>query len=137
VRALAISEQEMGISHPHTANSLSSLAGLYAVRGKYTEAELLYQRALRIYEIELGPKHPDTAQVMNNLAGLYHTLGHVAEAERLYILALANYTLAFGQRKPPSIRIIGENYANLLREQGREAEARQIEKSISGIAHVS
>lgn len=50
VRALAICEQELGVMHPKTANSLNNLAELYRCQGKNSEAEPLLQRALAICE---------------------------------------------------------------------------------------
>ena len=47
------------------------LAFTYIERGRYTDAEPLYQRALAIREKALGPEHPDVADSLNNLAGLY------------------------------------------------------------------
>jgi tetratricopeptide (TPR) repeat protein len=76
VRALAISEQQLGPDHPQTATSLNNLAGLYNNQGKYEEAEPLYVRALAISEQQLGPDHPETATSLNNLAPLYKNQGN-------------------------------------------------------------
>jgi tetratricopeptide (TPR) repeat protein len=65
-RALAISEAQLGDTHPHTATSLNNLALLYSKQGKYTEAEPLFERALAICEVQLGPDHPTTKTVRQN-----------------------------------------------------------------------
>ena len=61
LRALAIHEKALGPEHPATAQSLGSLAGLYAATGAYAKAEPLMLRALAIQEKALGPEHPGTA----------------------------------------------------------------------------
>ena len=50
-----------GADHPKVATSLSNLALLYKIQGRYDEAESLYQRSLQIYEQIYGPDHPDVA----------------------------------------------------------------------------
>jgi len=77
--------------HPDIAQSLSNLAGLYEVLGKYQDAEKLYERALHIYEKVSGPEHPDMARVLNNLAYLLRQQGQYQDAEKLYGRALHIY----------------------------------------------
>ena len=50
------------------ASSLSNLATLYSMQGKYAEAEPLQKRGLAIREKALGPNHPDVANSLHNLA---------------------------------------------------------------------
>jgi tetratricopeptide (TPR) repeat protein len=76
-------EDRLGPEHPDTATALNSLAEFYRERGRYEEAEPLYQRALDIAEKVLGPDHPDTGTSLNNLAELYYAQGRYEEAERL------------------------------------------------------
>ena len=40
-------------------------------KGKYAEAEPLYERSQAILEKALGPEHPAVAAVLNNRAGLF------------------------------------------------------------------
>ena len=77
-RALSITEEQLGASHPSTATSLNNLAGLYESQGKYTEAEPLYQRAVQISFASLGMEHPQTQQILMNhltLLAQIHTNG--------------------------------------------------------------
>ncbi len=74
-RALTIYEQQVGTTHPFTAQTLNNLASLYDEQGRYTEAEPLYQQALTIYEQQVGATHPIVAQSLNNLALLYQHQG--------------------------------------------------------------
>jgi tetratricopeptide (TPR) repeat protein len=120
--ALVIREQQLGPTHPHTANSLSNLALLYKNQGKYIEAEPLYQRALAICEQQLGPTHPDTANVLNNLAGLYKDQGKYTEAEPLLRRALTICEQRLGSTHPKtavSLAYLAEFY----RTQGKYTEA--------------
>ena len=121
VRALAISEQQLGADHPDTATSFHNLAGLYHTQGKYAEAEPLYQRALAIREQQLGADHPDTAQSLNNLALLYQAQGKYTEAEPLYPRALTIVENILGQNHP-SAQTIRANYTSLLQAMERDAK---------------
>ena len=114
-RALDIQKKTLGLEHPHVANSLNNLAGLYDAQGQYTQAEPLYQRALSIRQKALGPTHPHVAASLNNLAGLYHAQGQYAQAEPLFQRALAIHEKALGPEHPNSVTI-RKNYADLLEE---------------------
>jgi Tetratricopeptide repeat len=46
MRALAITERQLGAEHLDTVNCLANLAALYGDQGKYAEAEPLYHRTL-------------------------------------------------------------------------------------------
>ena len=77
-RALAIREKVLGEEHPHVAQSLNNLAGLYHAQGNDSQAEPNYQRSLAISEKVLGKEHPNVALSLNNLAGLYYAQGDIA-----------------------------------------------------------
>jgi hypothetical protein len=47
-RALAIRKKALPVDHPDIARNLQTVAALYKVQGRYTEAEPLYQSALAI-----------------------------------------------------------------------------------------
>jgi tetratricopeptide (TPR) repeat protein len=74
-----------------TAAHLLNAAGYYLHnRGRYAEAELLYQRALAIRErLLFDVSHPHTATILNNLALLYQNQGMYGKAEPLYKRVLA------------------------------------------------
>src|SRR5262249_14187921 len=69
-RALAIREQALGPSHPSTATSLNTLAGLLRAQGDYASARPLCERALAICETRLGADHPTTRTIRANLIAL-------------------------------------------------------------------
>ena len=121
-RALMVSEQSLGDSHPDTATILNNLAQLYREQGKYEEAEPLYERALAIREQQLGAEHPNTAMSLNNLARLYYLQGKYNAAEPLYHRALAIFELQLGVEHPNTAMSLN-NLAQLYHDQGRYEEA--------------
>jgi tetratricopeptide (TPR) repeat protein len=101
---------------PEAARLLNQAGYYLKERGRYAEAERLYERALAIREQQLGPEHPDTAMSLNNLAALYDNQGKYSQAEPLCKRALAIYERALGGQHPNTI-IVRKNYVTLLREQ--------------------
>ena len=69
--------------------------------------------------------HPDLAIRLNNLAGLYQDTGSYAEAEPLYERAIAILDKALPPGHPYRTRV-RENYAHLLDQLGRYAEAAEL-----------
>ncbi len=112
------------ISSPETAHLLNEAGYYLNARGRYREAEPLYQRALEIKEQQLGALHPNTATSLNNLASLYQDQGKYAEAEPLYQRALTILEQTLGHEHP-NTRAGRRNYVGLLRAMGREKEARR------------
>lgn len=60
-------QNNIGPGHPDEAASLNNLAVKYYFQGKYSQAEILYNRALEIFEESLGDDHPYVATSLNNL----------------------------------------------------------------------
>jgi tetratricopeptide (TPR) repeat protein len=81
--------EKFGKHDPRLAESLNSLAVLYATQGKQVEAEPLFRRALEINAQVFGPEHPDVATTLSNLAPLYATQGKYTDAEHLFGRALS------------------------------------------------
>jgi tetratricopeptide (TPR) repeat protein len=71
LRALEISEKNLGTDHSLVATTSNKLAGLYARQGLYEKAEFFYLRALAILEKNLEPDHPLVVTTSNNLAELH------------------------------------------------------------------
>ena len=91
-------------------------------RGRYSEAEPLYQQALEMRKRLLGDEHPDVASSLNNLANLYDSQGRYTEAEPLYQQALEMRKRLLGDEHP-SVASSLNNLAALYRSQGRYTEA--------------
>jgi tetratricopeptide (TPR) repeat protein len=91
-------------------------------RGRYAEAEPLFQRALHIREQTSGPEHPDVALSLLYLAILYREQGKYAEAEPLFLRALYIWEQATGADHSDVATALN-NLAILYWEQGRYIEA--------------
>ncbi len=104
------------------AHLLNNVGFYLKQRGRYVEAEPLYQRALTIFEQQLGLEHPNTATSLNNLAILYVDQGKYAEAEPLYQRALIIREQQLGPEHPNTAISLGD-LASLYRSQGKYAEA--------------
>ncbi len=104
------------------ANSLSWLARLYRLQGRYAEAEPLFLQALDIRQRQLGDDHPDVAASLNSLALLYQGQGRYAEAEPLFLQALAIRQHQLGDDHF-SVATSLNNLALLYQSQGCYAEA--------------
>jgi CHAT domain-containing protein/Tfp pilus assembly protein PilF len=98
------------------------LAELYRIQGRYSEAELLYQRSLAILEKAFGTEHPNVAQSLNNLAALYDSQGRYNQAEPLYQRSLAIREKVLGEKHPDTAQSLN-NLASLYVYQQRYREA--------------
>ncbi|MFM7425444.1 MAG: tetratricopeptide repeat protein [Elainella sp.] len=125
LRALDITEQQLGAGHPHVARGLNNLAELYRAQGRYAEAELLHLRALDITEQQLGSDHPDVALSLNNLARLYESQERYAEAEPLYLRALSILLKMLGENHPYT-QTVQSNFRGLLRRAVEAGQAEQL-----------
>lgn len=65
-KALSTRRREFGTDHPHTADSLNNLAGLYLDQGRLVEAASLSKEAVEIMVRVLGVEHPKTKIVREN-----------------------------------------------------------------------
>jgi tetratricopeptide (TPR) repeat protein len=92
------------------------------LKGRYSEAEPLYQQALALRQKLLGDEHPDVATSFNNLAALYESQGRYSEAEPLYQQALALMQKLLGDEHP-DVATSFNNLGSLRFSQGRYQEA--------------
>jgi tetratricopeptide (TPR) repeat protein len=114
-------QNELGLQ-VELATSLNNLAGIYREKGRYSEAEPLYQQALQIRKRLLGENHPSFATSLNNLAGLYKSTGQYTKAELLYQQALELRKHLLGENHADVAASLN-NLALLYDEQGRYDEA--------------
>lgn len=125
-RALAIRERLQGPSHPDVATVLNNLAAVEVARERYARAMPLLQRAFEVRERALGGTDMLTVQTMSNLALLHAAQGDASVAEPLYQRAIAALE-AMDPPRPADLDRVLANYAALLRDTGREAEAGRVE----------
>jgi hypothetical protein len=95
VRALTITERQLGADHPDLVLLLNDLALVYLKQSKYAAAEPLLLRLLDIKRRK-GENHPEVATVLGSLAVTQRALGRHESAEGLLrrVLEIREQTLA-------------------------------------------
>ncbi|KAL9024121.1 MAG: hypothetical protein Q9196_006743 [Gyalolechia fulgens] len=101
------------------SDAFHNLGLLYADRGKYTEAEKMYQRALDGYE------GPNTLYTITNLGIVYRIQGNYIKAEKMYQRALDENEKLYGPDDPSTLDAVG-NLGVLRRNQGKYTEAEKM-----------
>jgi tetratricopeptide (TPR) repeat protein len=104
----------------------------YRSKGKYADAQPLYEKALAIRRQALGEKHPDTAEDYNRLAVNLNAQGKYADAQPLYEKALAVWRQALGEDHPTTAKGYN-NLADNLKAQGKYADAQPLYEKALGI----
>lgn len=123
-RGLRIVESTYGRNHQSYADSLMKLAGVAFEQEHEDRAESLIREALVIVERAKGPQHSQVGIVLGNLAKLLRLQKRFTEAEPLYQRAL-KIRAHLASDVPQSTKML-EDYAELLREVGRDQEAKQL-----------
>lgn len=128
-RALEIKRKILGVKNPSLARTLNNLALLYQYQNRIPEAINTYKESVSILS---GIQHPETASVLRSLANLERDQRNDREAEKLYLQA--RQALAPQPDNPPlELGLILSDQAQLLRLQGKEAEAAALEKQAGEI----
>ena len=73
--------EEFGSTDPRYAESLNALATVVQIRGRYDEAESLFQQAVSIWRQHSAEHRLDLAVGLSNLANLLRVKGQYGEAE--------------------------------------------------------
>lgn len=125
LRALALLEAAAARS-PTAADLHVDLAHVYAAEAQHDQAEGHLMTALAAREAFHGPVHPAVANIVYLLALVRHERGDLGQAEELYRKAITTFREAGAPDHPASLRA-HRFYARLLREQGRQYEAKGYE----------
>jgi tetratricopeptide (TPR) repeat protein len=130
-KALALREKNEGTSHPNVGISLMNLGKVYYDQGRTTEAEAINSRALEIFlnvpeGQRTGEQYESVAMLLNNQALIYEDQKKFTEAEKSYKLVIAFIEASKGAQHPSLINYL-DNYAKLLRQRKRPAEAVRLE----------
>ena len=80
-KELAEQEQELGVDHEETLDTVHEIGFLLKEQGKLKEAEVFWRRALEGYERTLGRDHPHTLISVGNLGSLLKAQGKLSLAE--------------------------------------------------------
>ena len=99
-RALKIREDVLGGNDPATAQTLNSLAAVYAGQKRYAEAERLSRRALTIQEEALGPEDRRLVPTLDNLTSSYLRQRQFGDALELTRRAYAIARKTYGDQHP-------------------------------------
>lgn len=110
---------------PEVATVTNNLAIVYETMGRLDEAEALLRRTVEVWRRSLGPEHANMARSLNNLAELYQITGQDDRSEAAYRQALA-IAEKNAETFPQVLGNVLENYAKLLAELGRPAEAEEL-----------
>jgi tetratricopeptide (TPR) repeat protein/transcriptional regulator with XRE-family HTH domain len=94
-------------------------------RGRYAEAEPLYQRTLQAREQLWGSEHPQVAEALVKLGALSREQGKFPEAERLCQQALDIWERQEGEPEYPQVAEALNNLAISYNSRGKYAEAEQ------------
>ncbi len=90
-KALVISEQGLGLSHPITTATYNNIANVFRAQGGYDKALEYYGKAIAIHERVYGSNYVGTAVLYNNMAFVYYNQGAYEKALKYYEKALAIY----------------------------------------------
>jgi predicted Zn-dependent protease len=124
----ALKEAEgIGAEDQRVAISLTNLARLHVMRGKYSEAESLYQRSVTIWEKTVGPEHRNLAVSLNGLAAVYHRQHRYGEAEPLHKRSLAIQEKILGFEHPDTATSL-MGLASAYAAQNKYSEAEPLYK---------
>lgn len=123
-QSLELRRGALGADAPDVATAETNLAGLYAAAERYDDAEPLLRHALAVRERHFGADSRPAALSRNNLALLLAANGHGSEAELLYLQAIA----VLEHDDAADLATVLENYAALLDDTGRPAQAKTVEQ---------
>jgi tetratricopeptide (TPR) repeat protein len=119
-------EKRFGPESAVVAASVEQLADLYADQGKSAQAEPLYRQAVAMWQKAEGPEYPYATRMLFRLAEICRGQARSAEAESFYqqVIAIYDKHAVIRDRMLPKVL---ENYAALLRDEGRIVEASEVE----------
>lgn len=125
LRALELRRKVLGERHPHTLDSIASLAASYHYQGQYEKARDCYKKAIELRQQTLGEKHSDTLRTMTLLGNVYQSHGQYKEAEAIYERTLPLQEEVLGEKHFDTIISLASTAA-VYHYQGYYAKAKTI-----------
>lgn len=113
--------------------AIEGLSAVYEEDGKFDQVEALYQNALQINQMSLPRGHLVIIAELNDLGLFYERRERLQEAEEYYKRALAQFDGSDCSLMDSNRAIVIENYARLLRTEGRITESEQYEIQMKAI----
>lgn len=129
-RSLAVRETALGLEHRDVGQSLYNLMDLYVTWDRWTEAEPFARRALPIYERAKGREVRWLGKILHTLGLIYEKQGKLTDAEPLLKRGLTITERALDPQYPEVAHQLEyqlEDYAAILRKEGRQPEAEELE----------
>ena len=124
-RALKRQEKILGEDHPDTLLTAHSLGSVLRLLGDFRQAERFQRRALEGRKRVLGERHPDVYHTLARLALVLGDQGDYEQAEAMIREALKGKEESeLGPDHPSTLNTVWW-LAGLLKEMGREAEAKE------------
>lgn len=126
-QAQSLLEQAVDATDPGTeprAAVLNNLAIVLEANGYIDAAEQLYGQVIALWTKVLGPAHPNVSRTLGNLGDLYHRRKQLPEALEAYEVAIATAEQTNSADAAEVRRALYENYALVLREMGRDEDAK-------------
>lgn len=131
-RVLGIKERKHGPESVEVLESLQDLVDLHMIGGHYPEADPVLQRALAIVESLAGPEHPLAASLLLARGVAASRQKKYADSQPHFQRALQIQEKAYGPEHPNLVATL-QNYAEMLRETGKGAEAKAMEERAKAI----
>ncbi|MCG8456671.1 MAG: tetratricopeptide repeat protein, partial [Holophagales bacterium] len=128
-RAVELYRATVGEHHPNLAYAHQQYAGQLSRRGEVGPATRSYRRAIATMAGGLGPSHPRLVWLYSQLAVHLASHGRGGEEEARAALELSE---GVGRSSGTAVAMVA--LARVLGEQGRVAEARQVEESLRAAA---
>ena len=116
-RAIEIREKTNGTSDPELSNDLTILGGMFRLRGRYKDAEELFERAINVR----GRDDPFTISPLDQLGTMYQIMGRNQEAESTLLRELKVMEGLSGLNSPALVGPISK-LADLYHVMGKAAD---------------
>ena len=126
-RALRICEKTLGKEHLHVATCLLNMARVRRAQKQLKDSEECCDRALQIREKWFVAMHPRIAECLGELAKSRLEAGKTDLAATACDRAIAIYDKAFPGRLHPAMASLLADRATLLRAEGKEKLASELE----------
>lgn len=131
VIASAESSQQFPVGY--LAESYHMLGMILQASGHHAEAAAAFGQSLALLEALYGPQHPIHLNGAVGLARAHISLGQFDSASDLLTRAESVAVEALGTQHPVSLQILSAR-CELLRAEGKTAEAKRLEKSVRNLA---
>ena len=139
LKALDLSEKELGPQHPNTGGVMEALGVLYDEMGDFARSESYFQRALSVQEIDPGPNHPDTAITLESFGFHYMNMGDYDKALSYCTRALTIQEKRLGPDDPEVAKTLGklgaiyENTHNFAQAAALDEKVLSIDEKALGL----